>query len=377
MKKPADLQPNAADLRHPAEAHQQAQQMPTGHPLSEAESQTALRQQEHNFLKTLVQTLPDLIWLKDPAGVYLACNRRFEQLFGVCEADIVGKTDYDFVDQELADFFRKHDQAAIAAGKACINEEELTFANDGHRELLETIKTPMFDAEGRLLGVLGVARDITHARQNELALRTSEAMYRSLFDNMLNGFAYCRMLFENGQPQDFVFIFVNKAFETQSGLQDVVGRKVSEVIAGIRESDPHLFEIYGRVAAGGEPERLEIYINIMKMWFLVSVYSPHEEHFVLMFENITEGKQAELALRQQTEELRSRNAELYNRNEELQRFNRAMVGRELDMIALKQQVNALSRQLGQEPPYPLAFLNPGKQDTAGLEIGHDDTKSMH
>lgn len=56
-------------------------------------------------LHTLIHTLPDLVWLKDPDGVYLGCNKKFELLFGAKEADIVGKTDYDFVNKDLADFF--------------------------------------------------------------------------------------------------------------------------------------------------------------------------------------------------------------------------------------------------------------------------------
>ncbi|MDD5390137.1 MAG: PAS domain S-box protein [Gallionellaceae bacterium] len=126
---------------------------------------------ERGLLKTLLQTLPDIVWLKNPDGIYLACNPRFERFVGAGEADILGKTDYDFVDKELADHFRAKDRAAIAAGKPTSNEEEVTFADDGHRELLETVKTPMFDADGRLIGVLGIARDITAARQAREALR--------------------------------------------------------------------------------------------------------------------------------------------------------------------------------------------------------------
>ena len=96
-------------------------------------------------MRTLLETLPDIVWLKDPDGIYLNCNPRFEQFFGARESEIVGKTDYDFVDRELADFFREKDRAAMAAGKPSMNEEEITLASDGHRELLETIKTPMFD----------------------------------------------------------------------------------------------------------------------------------------------------------------------------------------------------------------------------------------
>ena len=118
-------------------------------------------------LQTLVQTIPDLIWLKDKDGVYLSCNTMFERFFGAREADIAGKTDYDFVDRELADAFREHDNKAMAAGKTTSNEEWITFADDGHRVFLDTIKTPMYNAQGTLIGVLGIGRDITNRRSVE------------------------------------------------------------------------------------------------------------------------------------------------------------------------------------------------------------------
>lgn len=134
------------------------------------QAESALRKSEAH-LRTLIETIPDLIWLKNPDGVYLACNPKFERFFGAKEADIVGKTDFDFVDEELATFFQQHDQAAMAANRPTMNEEEVTYADDGHRELLETIKTPMYDSEHNLIGVLGVARDITHRKESEESLR--------------------------------------------------------------------------------------------------------------------------------------------------------------------------------------------------------------
>ena len=123
-----------------------------------------------NHLLALMQTIPDLVWLKDINGVYVNCNRQFERLFGASEADIIGKTDYDFVDKDLADFFRKNDQQAILAGKPSSNEEWITFADDGQKALLETIKTPMYNPAGEIIGVLGIARDITKRNQAEDAL---------------------------------------------------------------------------------------------------------------------------------------------------------------------------------------------------------------
>ena len=130
-------------------------------------------------LRTLVETIPDLIWLKNPDGVYLSCNTMFEDFFGAKEAEIVGKTDYDFVDKELADFFRKNDRKAMAANKPSVNEEWLTFAKDGRRALVETIKTPMFAADGTLIGVLGISRDITErVRREQDILRDAQLATR-------------------------------------------------------------------------------------------------------------------------------------------------------------------------------------------------------
>jgi PAS domain S-box-containing protein len=175
-------------------------------------------QESNERLRALVNTIPDLVWLKDAEGKYLACNPRFEQFFGAAEADIVGRPDYNFLPAELADLFRANDRAAMAANGPTVNEEEATFAADGHREILQTIKTPFFDGTGNVIGVLGIARDIT-------------------------------------------------------------AQKAAE-------------------------------------------------------------------------------AELRKNNEELQRFNRATVGRELDMIDLKQQVNAMALELGRRPVFAMRFLDP-------------------
>jgi PAS domain S-box-containing protein len=134
--------------------------------------------------------------------------------------------------------------------------------------------------------------------RTEKALRLSEETYRGLFDNMWNGLAYCRVLFEEGRPVDCVYLDVNRAFEKQTGLSGVAGRRVSEVIPGHWESNPDLLELYGRVALTGKPEQLETYVEALDDWYSLSVYSPQKEHIVAVFDVITERKKAALALRE-------------------------------------------------------------------------------
>ncbi|MBI4958326.1 MAG: PAS domain S-box protein [Desulfovibrio sp.] len=135
-------------------------------------------QRSADYLRCLTTALPDMVWLKDPDGVYLRCNPAFERFFGAKESQIVGKTDHDFVSSELAKIFRYHDQKAIASGQSCVNEQWLTLAHNGYQGLFETIKTPMYDDAGTLIGVLGISREITQRKQAEQELSKRDAELR-------------------------------------------------------------------------------------------------------------------------------------------------------------------------------------------------------
>lgn len=164
-------------------------------------------------LRTLLETIPDLVWLKDPDGKYISCNKKFERFFGAKEADIIGKTDYDFVDTELADFFREKDKAAIASNGPNVNLEEVTFADDGHTELLETVKTPMYDTDDNLIGVLGIARDITRIKQSEKEIRQEKEFTETALNSQRDTF----FLFE---PATGKAIRWNHAFNKITGYTD-------------------------------------------------------------------------------------------------------------------------------------------------------------
>jgi len=176
--------------------------------------------------------------------------------------------------------------------------------------------------------------------QKERDAQQGEMLYRSLFENLLNGFAYCQMLFEDGKPTDFIYLAVNAAFSSQTGLMNVVGKKVSEVIPGIHETDPQILALYGRIAITGQPEHFEMFVEALKMWFSISVYSPAYGYFVAVFDVITERKQTEQKLKEKINDL--------------ERFNSLTVDRELRMVELKKEINSILEKVGKKPKYKIA-----------------------
>lgn len=208
---------------------------------------------ERTRLQTLVSTIPALVWLKDADGVYLACNSAFERLFGASASEILGKTDYDFVDRELADFFRNNDRIAAEAGHSCVNEEWLTFRQDGYRGLFETTKTPMLTSDGSLIGVLGVAYDITEHRsaQNELIRHRDhlEEMVRARTAEL----ADAKETAETANAAKSVFL-ANMSHEIRTPLnaiigfthlmrRDITGAKQIDQLDKVSEAAKHLLNI--------------------------------------------------------------------------------------------------------------------------------------
>ena len=313
------------------------------------QAEDALRKSDAR-LHTLVQTIPDLVWLKDKQGVYLSCNTAFERFFGAEEAAIVGKTDYDFVDRALADFFRAKDQAAIAAGGPSINEEWITFATDGHRALVQTTKIPMSTADGQLIGVLGIARDITELRRAQdainglnsdlerrvadrtaqleaeirqrataqAALQESEARFRAITthnpDHLLM------------QDNELRYTFV---MNPQLGLteQDMLGKTDYDFLS--HDDAEKLMSMKRQILATGVAERIETSLMAKngQLEYFDGAYIPRlnaegkADGLIGYFRNITERKHNEEQIKRLTNDLQQHARNLEAANKELEAFS--------------------------------------------------------
>ncbi|MGR2739863.1 sensor domain-containing protein [Billgrantia sp. Q4P2] len=177
-------------------------------------------------LLSVVQAIPDAVWLKDMDGIFLFCNQAFEQAVGKPEAEVIGGTDYDLFDPETATRCRETDRAAIEAGRLCIDEEWITHRGIGQRILLETRKIPVFDAKGRMTGVFGVGCDITQRKHMEEALAAREREFRTLVENTPDTVAR--------YDRDFRRLYVNPAFAAliEGGATVLIGKTPSECPGG-------------------------------------------------------------------------------------------------------------------------------------------------
>lgn len=258
-------------------------------------------------LKSLLENMQTGILFEDQNRCVVLANQIFCDLFNIPNsAQLLKGVDSRYLAKSMKSKVADP-EGFVQAIETNINLDHIFLGEEiylADGRCLERDYIPI-DSTSRQAGYLWKYRDITKRKQAEDALKKSEKRYRYLFENMLEGYAYCQMLFDGGRPYDFIYVEVNDMFEQLTGLKDVLGRKVSEVIPNIRESNAELFEIYGRVSMTGQPEKFETFVESLGIWFSMAVYSPRQEYFVAVFDNITERKQAEEKLRKSEERLRS------------------------------------------------------------------------
>ncbi len=263
---------------------------------------------EEHLGRTLDEVVPELAG--DLKEIYRPV---FEKGEPVLEVEVRGVTpkEPDVTRDWLGYYFplKNDDGEVVGLIGAVVEITERKWAEEALRKAHDELEQRVEERTSELANVnYDLIQEINERKQTEAALGESEGKYRFLFENMLNGFAYCKMLLdEDNQTVDFIYLEINDAFEKLTGLrkEDVIGRKVTEAIPTTKETHPELFDIYGKVALTGEEAEFDIYFEPLEMWLSISVYSPQKEYFVAIFEKITDRKRAEEALRESEERYRT------------------------------------------------------------------------
>lgn len=163
---------------------------------------------QKNFFKQMINVIPDLIFYKDTNSVYLGCNKAFaEEFIGIHECEIIGKTDLDFVeDTSMANFFREMDKIVLDSGQPNVNEEDICMY-DGREITVETIKTPFYNENGDVAGLIGIARDISQ----RIAMRDSLIIAKKQADsaNSLKSQFLANMSHEIRTPMNGIIGFLD------------------------------------------------------------------------------------------------------------------------------------------------------------------------
>jgi PAS domain S-box-containing protein len=294
--------------------------------------------------------------LAQPDGTILDANSKACQMFGMTENELKAVS----IEKTILNG-EKYTGAFKERKEKDQTKTELTFKRKDNTTFEGEISVSTFTDRDSSTKIGLAIRDITERKKAEQALEESEEKYRHLFENMLNGFAYCKIITDDKEkPTDFVYLEVNDAFERLTGLkkEEVVGKKATEALLTIKKDNPELFEIYGRVASSGKPERFEVYFKPPNIWLSISAYSPKKGFFAAVFENITEQKQKEKKTQEYSEGLEftvnARTQELIETSQRLAKAERfsaigelaGMVGHDLrnPLTAIKNAVYYLDRK---------------------------------
>ncbi|MGZ3590676.1 MAG: PAS domain S-box protein, partial [Thermodesulfobacteriota bacterium] len=300
-------------------------------------------QESENYYRTLVQNLPQKIFLKDKNSVYLSCNENFSGDLKMRPAEIAGKTDYDFYPKELAEKYRADDKRIMESGKT--EDIEEGYIQDGKEVIVHTVKTPIKDEKGKAFGILGIfwditkskhaddelkkyrerleelveertaelrnaneqlQREITERKRAEKALRKSEERYRSILENIQDGY------FEVDLTGNFTF--VNGVICKRLGYsrEELIGMNNRQYTG--ETTAQKTYQLYNRVYRTGEPvgsfeEEIIRKDGTREIYELsVSLIRDSEGKpigFRGISRDITERKRAEEALRESEEKYRT------------------------------------------------------------------------
>ncbi len=183
------------------------------------------KNKEHILMKSLIDSIPDLIFYKDINSVYMGCNKAFEEFTGKPEYKIINKTDYELFDKKTADLFRTMDKAMLKESAARRNEELVPYP-DGTEVYLDTLKTPYYDHSGNSIGLIGISRNITEAkkRQSEIEYLLYHDVLTDLYNRNYYHKEHDRIISPESMPLSII-------------ICDINGMKIANDAFGHKEGD--------------------------------------------------------------------------------------------------------------------------------------------
>jgi PAS domain S-box-containing protein len=242
----------------------------------------------------LMREAKEIVVVHRPDSTIVEANDWALQAYGYSREEFVGKSTVVFIAPDHA--------PSTEDATRRLGEEGGHRTFEGVHRRRDGVEFPVevgqstIEVDGEVL-VLEVIRDVGERKAAEVALRDSEARYRTLFENALSGFSLQEVVLDDaGEPVDFVALAVNPAFEAQTGLraEDVVGRRVTQIVPGILETD--VIERGGRVALTGVPERAETYFPALGRHLDIQYASPQRGQFAAVVLDMTERHEAEETL---------------------------------------------------------------------------------
>lgn len=259
-------------------------------------------EEELEYYATTMQNMAEAVISTDLDYKIISWNKSAEKLYGWKKDEVMGKKA-----EELIPI--RYSEAEESAGwqKALLTQgfwtgEVMQKRKDGSLVPVLSAVSYVKDTQGNPIGAVAVNHDITERKLAENALRRSEERYRMLFNSIDAGFCIIEVLFnDENKAVDYRFVEVNPAFERQSGIKNAQGKRMRKIAPHHEE---HWFETYGKVALTGEPRRFENHAKELKRFLDVYAFSigdAGKNQVAVIFNDITEGKLAEQALRKSEE----------------------------------------------------------------------------
>ncbi|MEJ2616662.1 MAG: PAS domain-containing protein, partial [Ignavibacteriaceae bacterium] len=264
-------------------------------------------QKERILLRTLIDNLPDAIYVKDTECRKTLSNKADLRNMGkVSEEKVLGKTDFDFFPKDIAEKFYEDDKAVIDDGKTVLNREEFFTDYYGRKSWLLTSKLPLKDADGNITGLIGIGRNITEQKLFEEALQNQHNFLRTLIDNIPD-----LIFFKDNKAR---YVLNNRAHLSSLGVQyqdTVVGKTTFDF--NPRELAKNYFDDEMRIIKTGKPmlNKEEIALDgstNKKVWYLTSKIPLLKDSEVIgiicISRDITQQKVAQEQLRETAEKFR-------------------------------------------------------------------------